>query len=240
MTVSRREFVTGLGVLGVTGELLLPAGARATPASGSAAEYRRLLTAAERPAAGLRGPTRVGPAPAKLAPTEENILGPYYRAGAPYRGKITPPLAPGTVLLLTGRVWALDTRRPLAGAVLDLWQASASGRYDNDDPDAPPKADVFLNRARLITDENGGYEVETVHPGRYQTGPGMWRPAHIHYAVHAPGYRTLVTQLYFKGDPYNARDPFIRPSLIIDLQATRTAGGSYEAGTFDVVLRPVK
>ncbi|MFO0930607.1 MAG: hypothetical protein U0736_26840 [Gemmataceae bacterium] len=240
MSMSRRRFVAGLGVLGVAGELVLHDEARATPVSGTVDEYRRFLRASERPATDLRGPARAVLAPGKLTPTEDNILGPYYRAGAPFRGKMTPPLEPGTVLLVRGRVWGFDSRKPLAGARLDVWQANAAGRYDNDDPDHPPRPDVFVNRTRLITDENGGYEFETVHPGRYQTGPGTWRPAHIHYAIAHPGYRTLVTQLYFKGDPHNATDPFVRPSLVIDLQTVRAGAGSYEYGVFDVVLAPIK
>lgn len=141
-------------------------------------------------------------------------------------------------MLISGRVWGHDTRKPLARAVLDVWQASHAGRYDNDDPKAPPAKDVFLYRSRLVADDSGYYEYETIHPGRYEIGKGVWRPSHIHYLVRAPGYRTLVTQLYFKGDPENARDAFIRPSLIIDLQAVKADGGEYEKGAFDIVLSP--
>lgn len=240
MSVSRREFVAGLAALGLVDQLVLRADARPTLRSGTVKEYRTLLRAVERPAADLRGNGKAPAAPVKLTPTEDNILGPYYRAGAPFRAKITPPLEPGTVMLITGRVWAHDTKKPLTGARLDIWQANAKGRYDNDDPDNPPKKDVFLNRARLITDETGYYEFETVKPGRYQIGPGAWRPAHIHYAISHPGYKLLVTQLYFKGDPYNAKDDFIRKSLIIDPKTVKVGGGSYEVGTFDIVLSPVK
>jgi len=241
MNVSRRDFVTGAAALGVSGGLVLQADAAPTVASGSVREYRRFLSAIERPSGDLLAPARKAPAPpAKLSLTETNILGPYYRAGAPFRAKITPPLEAGTVMLISGRVWAADTRRPLPYARLDIWQANAAGRYDNDDEEKPPRADVFLNRARLLTDETGYYEFETVHPGRYQVSEGQWRPSHIHYAVVATGYRLLVTQLYFKGDPHNAKDSFIRPSLIIDPEKVKTARGTYEKGTFDIVLAPVK
>src|SRR5262249_53530196 len=109
--------------------------------------------------------------PDKSAPTEDNILGPFYRAGAPFRAKITPPLEAGIVLVVSGRVWAFDTKKPLPMAVIDIWQANALGRYDNDDPKNPPSKDVFKNRARLITDETGYYEFETVHPAPYKIGP---------------------------------------------------------------------
>jgi catechol 1,2-dioxygenase len=233
--VSRREFFRkacgGIAVAGAAG-LILAADAAPTEASGSLGtygEYLRLQARRQKP----------GGARPALAVTEDNIEGPFYRAGAPFRAKITPPLEPGTVLVISGRVYGHDTRRPLANAVLDIWQANASGRYDNDDPKRPPARNVFLNRARLVTDENGYYEFETVHPGRYQIGPKTWRPSHIHYMVRHPGYRQLITQLYFRGDPHNRTDAWIRESLIIDLRDQKTAGGqAYRTGTFDIVLAP--
>jgi protocatechuate 3,4-dioxygenase beta subunit len=62
------------------------------------------------------------------------VLGPYHRANAPLRAKVTPPLVPGTVLVISGRVWRFDMRRPIDNVVIDIWQANAEGRYDNDDP----------------------------------------------------------------------------------------------------------
>jgi protocatechuate 3,4-dioxygenase beta subunit len=232
-SVSRRDFVAGLAAAGAVGGLVLPASARATPTSGTLREYRALL----RQIGALRGvevPAVV--APAKLSATEPNILGPYHRAGAPFRAKITPPLEEGTVLLIQGRVWGLDTKKPIRSAVLDIWQANAKGRYDNDDQRNPPKKNVFVNRSRLITDETGYYEYETIFPGRYKIDETTWRPAHIHYAVSAPGYRQLVTQLYFKGDPHNATDPWIKPSLIIDPVTVKVGASAYKAGKFDIVL----
>src|SRR5690606_26735245 len=132
--------------------------------------------------------------------------------------KVTPPLEPGNVLLITGRVWSLLSRKPIDGAVIDLWQANEQGRYDNDDPAKPPAGGVFVNRCRIITDDSGAYEYETIHPGAYRIGPQTWRPPHVHYLVRARGHRTLVTQLYFEGDPHQVTDAFIKPSLVIALQ----------------------
>src|SRR5207237_1991392 len=142
--------------------------------------------------------------------------------------RVTPPLEPGTVLLISGRVWGADTHKPLPNTVIDIWQANQQGRYDNDDPKNPPAANVFKNRARLITDEQGYYEYETIHPGAYRIGPNAWRPPHIHYMVRHPNYRQLVTQLYFRGDQHQAQDQFIRQSLIIDLSEQRTNRGTYK------------
>src|SRR5437870_3355888 len=96
---SRRDFVKqgsfGLAALGVGG-ILLRADAQPTPNSGELGAYGQYLQEQPQP---------VGQAPAKWEPTETNILGPFYRQGAPFRAKITPPLESGTVLLIRGRVW---------------------------------------------------------------------------------------------------------------------------------------
>lgn len=230
---SRRDFVVqgslGLAALGAGG-LVLRADARPTPASGTLGAYKKYL---HRAAKAAQAAARQ---PARWQPTEDNILGPFYRPGAPYRAKITPPLEPGVVLLISGRVWGHDTRKPLVGATLDIWQANARGRYDNDDPQKPPAKDVFVNRARLITDENGNYEYETIFPGPYKIDTNTWRPSHIHYLIRANGYKPLVTQLYFKGDPHNKTDAFIKESLIIELAEKKVEKGAYKTGTFDIVL----
>jgi hypothetical protein len=54
--------------------------------------------------------------------------------------------------------------------------------------------------------------------------------------VAAQGHKTLVTHLYFRGDPYNEMDRFIKPSLIIDPKPVKVVGGSFLLGDFDVVL----
>jgi catechol 1,2-dioxygenase len=237
---SRRDFLRkGLVLTAGGAGVLLAAEAVPTEASGTLGTYADYLRQSQRrqTPAGRQVPVMGNPQPARWDVTEPNIEGPYYRFGAPFRAKVTPPLEPGLVLLISGRVWAHDTRRPLANTVIDLWQANAQGRYDNDDPDRPPAPTVFKNRARLITDENGYYEYESIHPGAYQTGPNTWRPPHIHYWVRHPGYRELITQLYFQGDPHQRDDAFIRPSLIIALaQRPGPNNTTYKVGTFDIVL----
>src|SRR5258708_7163694 len=83
-----------------------------------------------------------------------------------------------------------------AGPNVAVWQENAKGRYANDDPQNPPKKDMFVNRARLVADENGYYEYETIHPGPYKIGDNAWRPSHIHYIIAHPGYKALTTQLF--------------------------------------------
>jgi catechol 1,2-dioxygenase len=257
---TRRDFLHagGLATLGAAG-LVLRADAEPTPASGRLGAYARYLQA-ERQQAGQQNPRNADPKEGReaqlkalfndkrgdnltltgksVAATEDNILGPFYRSGAPFRGKVTPPLEPGMVLVVSGRVWGMDTKKPLPLSVLDIWQANAKGRYDNDDPSRPPDKDVFKYRTRLITDETGYYEFETIHPAPYKIGAEAWRPSHIHYLVRAAGYKTLVTQLYFKGDKYNNADEFIKKSLVIEVREHKAGNGIYETGTFDIVLEP--
>lgn len=236
--LSRRNLLKkslfGFAVLGASG-LLLPGNIGITEASGD-----------EKPGDSyggyLKGKnlSKNSPSSPGWAPTEDNIQGPFYRKGAPFRAKISPPLSEGKVLLIRGRVWGYDTKKPLPGAVVHIWQANHQGRYDNDDPQNPPSPGTYNFRARLTTDEQGCYEYETIFPGRYKIGPDQWRPAHIHYMVEHPGYQSLITQLYFQGDPYNDSDSFIKKSLIIDLKTIRVKKGSYRQGDFDIVLAPKK
>ena len=226
MSLDRRHFMS-LGSVGLAraSVLTLPAFAQPTEASGELGE--------QSPVFAEIAPPKL---PENFKATEDNILGPYHRKLAPFRAKVTPPLEPGDPLVVRGRVWGIDSRKPLAGAIVDVWQANAAGRYDNDDQDKPPRPGVFVNRARVLTDESGYYEYETIKPGRYMIGPKQWRPAHIHYWVSAAGYKPLVTQLYFKGDPYNETDDFIKPSLIIDPTVVKVRGSGVQLGTFDIVL----
>jgi catechol 1,2-dioxygenase len=237
MSVSRREFFRGgLATAGVAA-LTLRTDALPTLPSGSLKHYPEFQLLADAPLPSVAPGAALAD---NVKPTEDNILGPYFREGAPYRAKITPPLAKGTTLLIRGRVWGFDTKKPLVNAVLDIWQADADGRYDNDDPKNPPAKGVYLNRARVLTDETGYYEYETIHPGPYKIGPDAWRPAHIHYLVRKAGYANLVTQLYFQGDKFNAKDEFIKPSLIIKLEGAKVNGSAIETGVFDVVLAAAK
>lgn len=222
-STDRREFLRrttfGLAAVGVGG-LTLRADARPTRPSGDLEPYRVMLE---------REGVLEAPPAAELTPTDRNALGPFYKRHAPMRGKLSPPLASGDPLVVRGRVWAHDTRKPLAGALLDVWQADEKGRYHMPDDDTDKSAMLF--RARLIADEDGYYEYETIRPGLYGR-----RPSHIHYLVRATGYPPLVTQMYFKGDARNDTDRLVRKSLIIEPQAIETPAGRYEVGTFDVVL----
>jgi hypothetical protein len=102
--------------------------------------------------------------------TEDNILGPFYKAGAPFENDLADGLD-GDLMLIQGTVFGCDCVTPLAGAIVDVWQADAEGAYDNEG---------FILRGKIETDEDGKYSFVTVKPGWYLNG-AQYRPAHIHY-----------------------------------------------------------
>lgn len=147
--------------------------------------------------------------PRVCAPTAANIEGPFYRPGAPHRARLAGDGELGTPLLITGVVRDRACR-PIAGTVLDLWQADSAGDYD---------LQGSRLRGRLSTDAEGRFAVRSIVPGRYLNGD-TFRPAHVHVKLRAPGHAPLTTQLYFPGDPYNDQDPFIARSLIMSTRET--------------------
>jgi protocatechuate 3,4-dioxygenase beta subunit len=222
---TRRDFLrfSGLAAAGGVGGLTLRAGAQPTAPSGSAAIAEQVRRQFGDPAVTLTMQDGA-------SPTRRSALGPFYVRGAPFRGKVSPPRAPGTVLVVSGRVWGFDTRAPLPGAVIDLWHCDIQGEYANAEGD-------YRYRARIITSETGAYEYETIHPVVYDNR-GDLRSPHIHYRVTSPGYRTLVTQLFFEGDPSHDDDHLFDPSLMVSILKKGSPGEEYEAAHFDIVLTP--
>jgi protocatechuate 3,4-dioxygenase beta subunit len=144
--------------------------------------------------------------------THDQIEGPYYRAGAPERWNLVEPGIYGTILEMDGRVTGHTCNAGQRDIELDVWQANAEGRYDNDGSFGPPQR--FMLRGRVHTDAGGRYHIRTVVPGRYLNG-AQYRPAHIHVKLRGNGFRPLTTQLYFPNDPYNDVDPFLHRSLVM-------------------------
>lgn len=176
-------------------------------------------------AGGSAGSCKLAPTPGCKI-TDDNILGPYYKAGAPFRADITDG-KPGTLLRVSGTVYGCDCVTPLADAEVDVWQADDAGAYDNTG---------YVLRGRMKTDAEGRYELTTILPGLYLNG-STYRPRHIHYKVSHPEGTSLTTQLYFQGDPWIASDAFVKDSLIMPLVESIGPSGAKEYSvTFDVVL----
>jgi protocatechuate 3,4-dioxygenase beta subunit len=151
---------------------------------------------------------------ATLAVTE----GPYFKAGSPERAVLVESGMAGTHLVLTGHVLTTGCQ-PVAGAILDFWQADASGTYDNTG---------YRLRGHQTSDAGGGYRLETVIPGQY---PG--RTEHIHVKVQAPGGPVLTTQLFFPGVAGNAGDSIYDASLLVvlaDAADGKAAGYDFYVG----------
>ncbi len=118
----------------------------------------------------------------------------------------------GERIVVHGRV-AEATGRPVAGALIELWQANAAGRYAHSgDQHAAPLDPNFVGQGRVLSDAEGRYRFVTVKPGAYpwRNHENAWRPAHIHFSVFGRAFtQRLVTQLYFPGDPLHALDPIL-------------------------------
>ncbi|MEK6190858.1 MAG: dioxygenase [Chloroflexota bacterium] len=181
---------------------------------------------------------------ASASGTPSNVLGPFYRPGAPWienPGSIVDPTDDSARITLGGRVSDANTGQPAAGAIVDIWQANGEGLYSNEDGQLPP----WNLRGRQRVDGDGRYWVETIRPSHYtvkDNGPvgrllaalerHPWRPAHIHLQVSADGYRSLVTQAYIAGGPYLDDDTIsgVKQELVVPL-----AHGQL---IFDVALLP--
>ena len=175
--------------------------------------------------------------PETCTPTKDDVQGPFFRSGAPRRTTLVGPDEPGPKLAIEGHLLDIDCRTPVRGALLDVWQADASGRYDTDSAD-------YRLRAVISSDEEGGFGFETIRPGNYPDAGGM-RPAHIHFTIVHPDYQPLTTQLYFAGDPFLAPNDSCAicssgdPTLILTLEPEMRDGVEWLVGHFDVVLRPL-
>jgi protocatechuate 3,4-dioxygenase beta subunit len=119
----------------------------------------------------------------------------------------------GERIVVAGRVLDVDGR-PVRGALVELWQTNAGGRYRHAKDDHPARLDPnFGGAGRTITDTEGRYQFTTIKPGAYpwRNHDNAWRPAHIHFSIFGWCFRTrLITQMYFPGDPLIAHDPVLQ------------------------------
>ena len=135
-------------------------------------------------------------------PTTTDILGPFYRPGAPLRSNIIPPGSTGIPLNLRGAIFKEDGKTALENAFIEIWQCDENEHYDN-------VSDDYLFRGAVKTGSDGKYDFKTIVPVPYkadQNNEASWRPAHIHVRVSSPMQQDLITQIYFKGDKYNDKD----------------------------------
>lgn len=220
---------------------------------------RALLGAGAGVAAGIlaqRVAGQTAPAPPCADATVAQSSGPYYPSRdrddedpdlTQVRGR--PGRAAGEVIYVRGRV--LDQNcRPVAGALVEIWQANTHGRYDHErDAGNPRPLDPnFQSWAEMLTDAEGRFRFKTIKPGAYPADDRGWvRPPHIHFRVSRRGYHDLITQMYFQGEPLNEPD-LIRKEL--DARDQEQVTVAFDAappdleqgarlGQFDITIRQV-
>jgi hydroxyquinol 1,2-dioxygenase len=192
------------------------------------------------------------------AATPATVLGPFHIDDSPplpFGGDMSDGL-PGHPLYLTGTVKDL-AGAPVAGAVLDVWQADDEGLYESQVPDI----DEARLRATYTTREDGGYCIRTVAPRGYsipmdgpvgdlirQTEISHYRPAHVHFWLDVDGYEPLITHLFQEGSDYLENDVVFgtKDALVVPFEQQEPGpapdGGEspvpFVLAQYDFVLQP--
>ena len=162
--------------------------------------------------------------------TQANLLGPFWRDDQPLSASgdtLVRSPTPGPGLIVHVAI-ADGNGRPVAGAEVDVWHSSPEGLYENQDP---TQAEMNL-RGRFISDEAGRFHFRSVKPAGYPIpidGPvgklvkatrrHHYRPAHLHFMIHKPGFKTLISQIYSPDDEHIDSD--------VQFGVTRALIGSY-------------
>src|SRR5688572_930616 len=183
-----------------------------------------------------------------MRPTQANNLGPFFREGAPHLedgASLLRSPTPGPQLSFKGFVQDL-AGRPIAGAVVDVWHSSPVGLYENQDRN---QAEMNL-RGKFTTQGDGSFRFRSVKPAGYPVpidGPAgtllaaqkrhNLRPAHLHFLIHKPGYKTIASQVYDPEDPNLETDSQfgVTKALIGDYRKETAESYSLE---FTFVLEP--
>jgi len=162
--------------------------------------------------------------------TQANLLGPFWREDQPLMpsgASLVRSATPGPPLV--AHVQVVDGEgRPVQGAEVDVWHSSPEGLYENQDPG---QAEMNL-RGRFLTDADGRFHFRSVKPAGYPipidgpvgelvraTGRHNYRPAHLHFMICKPGFKTLISQIYVPDDPHLDSD--------VQFGVTRALIGAY-------------
>ena len=182
--------------------------------------------------------------------TESTVLGPFHVAGAPElpMGSNISLDGKGDSCLFDGRVVDRDGN-PIEGARLDVWCDNADGYYDVQQPDIQPK---WNNRGIFTTGADGKYSFKGAKPVSYpipydgpvgqllkKLGRHPNRPAHMHYILSAPGYKTLCTHTFVDDDVYLKSDAVfgVKASLVAHFEKTPDSETDWHS-PFDFVMVP--
>ena len=163
--------------------------------------------------------------------TPGDVLGPFYKKGAPSQATLRAAGDAGIPLRITGKV--LNTAgAKVPGARINIWHADHDGIYD---------LQGYRFRSTLAIEDADNYSVDTIMPGHYDDRPAQ----HVHYLITAPGHKSLITQAYFATDSFFDGDPdknmrkrnivssreLIRPVTLFE-----KPGAAHASITFDIIL----
>jgi len=174
----------------------------------------------------------------RIGPLDNDLIRNFAKTGDPI----------GQRILVHGRVLD-ENARPVPGALIEVWQANAGGRYRHrKETYLAPLDPNFGGCGRTLTDPEGRYCFRTIKPGAYPWPNGVndWRPAHIHLSVFGHAFaQRLITQMYFEGDPMIWQDPIVATipdkaaieQLVAALDRHNTLPMDALAYKFDIVLR---
>jgi catechol 1,2-dioxygenase len=187
--------------------------------------------------------------------TSSTIEGPYFKEGAPLLTghPATLPMRPdepGDKMRFTATI--RDTSgNPVRDALVDVWHSTNDGIYTFFSPKLP---DEYLLRGKIPSDGDGALEFRSIRPVPYEIpkqgptgylmntvlGRHSWRPAHLHFRIVAEGYRQLITQLYFDGDPYLDSDSCsgVKSELVVPVIKTEIDGETWQQVKYSFVLQP--
>ena len=149
--------------------------------------------------------------------TTANLLGPFWRADSPAAengASIVRSPTPGEPIFVNA--WIKDPQgQPVAGAEVDVWHSSTEGYYENQDP---VQADMNL-RGKFSSDADGHIAFRSIKPAGYPIpvdgpvgdllraqGRANMRPAHLHFLIYKPGFKTHISQVYTDDDPHLETD----------------------------------
>jgi protocatechuate 3,4-dioxygenase beta subunit len=166
-------------------------------------------------------------------PTTTDILGPFYRPGAPMRTNLRLANSNGTPIVLKGYIFKEDGKTPINDAFVEIWHCDENEVYDN-------TSDEYKYRGGQKTKTDGKYEFKSILPVPYKADPKdetSWRPAHIHMRVSVINQQDLITQIYFKGGKYLETDKWASSPQAVNriLNISKNKSGDSEI-VFNVVM----
>ncbi len=165
-------------------------------------------------------------------PTTTDVLGPFYRPGAPMRNNINSKGFIGKPFHISGTVFKEDGKTSFKNCMIEIWQCDENRVYDN-------ISEEYRYRGAQKTGNDGKYHFICMHPIPYPAAENspIWRPAHIHLLVSGERQQDLITQIYLEGDPYLGKDiASMSPQAVKRILKIKRNATNEESIQFDIVM----